>query len=178
MSPLIIIIITPLIDDVSGEQELSKALNRLGNAVFERDDEPDDIGTAFHKFSVITKELANHKKNLMQNVDSALMSNVEKLLKNELRGSKGDAKRPFERSWKDYQDKFSEIERQKKKAAKDAGLHRSEFVAGEIAEDLDKERKYLQLTAADYLIKVNECRTKKGVNLLQQMLDYYQAQYK
>lgn len=46
---------------------------------------------------------------------------VDKLLKNELRGSKGDLKRPFERSWKDYHDKYSELERQKKKAAKDAG---------------------------------------------------------
>ena len=66
---------------------------------------------------------------------------------------------------------------------------------------MEKERKYLQLTAAEYLIRVNEIRYddtqipnqkiyhliqfffayfrgKKGVNLLQQMLEYYKAQYK
>jgi len=59
-----------------------------------------------------------------------------------------------------------------------AGLHRSELTAGEIADEMDKERKYLQLTAADYLVRVNEIRTKKGVALLQGMLEYYRAQYK
>ncbi len=43
---------------------------------------------------------------------------------------------------------------------------------------MDKERKYLQLTTADYLIRTNEIRTKKGVNLLQQMLEYYKSQLK
>jgi hypothetical protein len=57
-------------------------------------------------------------------------------------------------------------------------LHRSEFTAGEIAEEMEKERKYLQLTTADYLIKVNEIRTKKSVDLLQHLLEYYKAQYR
>lgn len=29
-----------------------------------------------------------------------------------------------------------------------------------------------------YLIKVNEIKTKKGVDLLQHLVDYYQAQHK
>ena len=57
----------------------------------------------------------------MQNLDSIILFPVDRLLKNELRGSKGDLKRPFDRSWKDYHDKFSELERQKKKQAKEAG---------------------------------------------------------
>ena len=43
---------------------------------------------------------------------------------------------------------------------------------------MEKERKYLQLTTADYLIKVNEIRTKKSVDLLQYLLEYYKAQYR
>jgi Arf-GAP/SH3 domain/ANK repeat/PH domain-containing protein len=43
---------------------------------------------------------------------------------------------------------------------------------------MEKERKYLQLTTADYLIKVNEVRTKKSVDLLQHLLEYYKAQYR
>ena len=53
---------------------------------------------------------------------------------------------------------------------------RSELLAGEIAEDLEKERKYLQIATADYLIKANEIKTKKGVELLQHPVDYYHAQ--
>ena len=58
------------------------------------------------------------------------------------------------------------------------GLHRSDLTSGEIADEMDKERKFLQLTTAEYLIKINDIRTKKGVNLLQQMLEYYKAQCK
>ena len=57
----------------------------------------------------------------MQNLDSIILFPVDRLLKNELRGSKGDLKRPFDRASKDYHDKFSELERQKKKQAKEAG---------------------------------------------------------
>lgn len=57
----------------------------------------------------------------MQSLDSIILFPVDRLLKTELRGSKGDLKRPFDRAWKEYQDKFTELERQKKKAAKEAG---------------------------------------------------------
>ena len=57
----------------------------------------------------------------MVNLDSIILFPVDRLLKNEMRGSKGDLKRPCDRAWKDYQEKFSELERQKKKQAKEAG---------------------------------------------------------
>jgi len=57
----------------------------------------------------------------MDNLDKTILFPIVHLLKTELRGSKGDLKRPFDKAWKDYQDKFSELERQKKKAAKEAG---------------------------------------------------------
>ena len=59
----------------------------------------------------------------MTNLDNIIMFPVDRLLKTELRGSKGDLKRPFDRAWKDYQDKYADLERQKKKAAKEAGKH-------------------------------------------------------
>ncbi len=45
--------------------DFSKALNRLGENVIVRDDEPDDVGAAFQKFAVVTKELANIMKNMV-----------------------------------------------------------------------------------------------------------------
>ena len=112
----------------------------------------------------------------MQNLTNIILFPSENILKTEMRGSKGDLKRPFDRAWRDYQDKFSDLERTKKKQAKDAGMIRSELTAGEIAEEMDKERKYLQIAIADYMVKVNEIKTKKGVELLEHLVDYYKAQ--
>ena len=112
----------------------------------------------------------------MQNLTNIILFPAENILKTELRGSKGDLKRPFDRAWRDYHDRYSELERTKKKQAKEAGMIRSELTAGEIAEDLEKERKYLQIATADYMIKVNEIKTKKGVELLSHFMDYYHAQ--
>ena len=58
------------------------------------------------------------------------------------------------------------------------GLHRSELTAGEIAEETDKERKYLQLTTTEYFLKINDVRSKKGVDLIEQLLEYSKAQQK
>ena len=114
----------------------------------------------------------------MMNLNTIIMYPVENVLKNELRGSKGDLKRPFDRAWRDYTDKYSEIERTKKKQAEKAGLIRSDLTPGEIAEDLDKERKYLQISMSDYLLKVNEIKSKKGCEMLNQLLQYYKVQVK
>ena len=112
----------------------------------------------------------------MQSLTNIILFPSENILKTELRGSKGDLKRPFDRAWRDYQDRFSDLERIKKKQAKEAGMIRSELAAGEIAEEMDEERKYLQIAIADYMVKVNEIKTKKGVELLEHMVDYYKAQ--
>jgi len=158
------------------DTELSKALDRMGDTAMLREDEEDDIGAAFQKFAVVTKELSALMKNMMQNLTNIILFPTENILKNELKGAKGDQRRPFDRAWRDYQDRYAELERMKKKQAKEAGMIRSELTAGEIAEDLEKERKYLQIATADYLIKANEIKTKKGAELLQHLVDYYHAQ--
>lgn len=45
--------------------EYSRALNRMGEAAIVRDDESDDIGAAFQKFAVVTKELSILLKGLV-----------------------------------------------------------------------------------------------------------------
>ena len=49
--------------------DFSKALNRLGETLIMREDSADygsdDIGAAFQKFSVVTKELSNLMKTLV-----------------------------------------------------------------------------------------------------------------
>lgn len=45
--------------------EFSKALDRLGDTALTRDDEEDEIGAAFQKFAVVTKELSALMKNMV-----------------------------------------------------------------------------------------------------------------
>ena len=46
--------------------ELSKVLDKMGDTAITREDEEDDIGAAFQKFAVVTKELSNLMKNLVK----------------------------------------------------------------------------------------------------------------
>ena len=65
-------------DHVNGELDFSKALNRLGDTLIMREDCPDygsdDIGAAFQKFSVVTKELSNLMKTLVSDIANACYS--------------------------------------------------------------------------------------------------------
>lgn len=70
---------------------------------------------------------------------------IDSLLKGDLRGVKGDLKRPFDKASKDYESKYLKIEKEKKSQAKEAGLIRSEVTPAEIADEMEKERRLFQL---------------------------------
>ncbi|XP_076247741.1 arfGAP domain of ASAP isoform X4 [Calliopsis andreniformis] len=159
---------------VDNEVYLERALERLGDAAL-KEQEP-DIGAAFLKFAVVTKELSALMKTLMQNINNIVMFPLDSVLKGDLRGVKGDLKRPFEKAWKDYEAKYAKIEKEKKQHAKEAGLIRTEVTPAEIADEMEKERRLFQLQMCEYLIKVNEIKTKKGIELLQHLVEYYHAQ--
>ncbi|XP_014679477.1 PREDICTED: arf-GAP with SH3 domain, ANK repeat and PH domain-containing protein 2-like isoform X2 [Priapulus caudatus] len=142
---------------VQNESYLVETLSRLGENVFPS---PFDceVEAAFMKFSVITRELSALMKTLMQNLNNIVMFPLDTLLKGDLKGVKGDLKKPFDKAWKDYDAKVTKLKKEKTQQAKEAGLIRTEF------------------TPAEYLIKVNEVKTKKGVELLQHLVEYYHAQ--
>ncbi|XP_053672463.1 arfGAP with SH3 domain, ANK repeat and PH domain-containing protein [Anopheles nili] len=159
---------------VDNEMCLVRALERLGSVALSKE-EP-DIGAAFLKFSVVTKELSALMKTLMQNINNIVMFPVDSLLKAELRGMKGEMKRPFDKAAKDYDSKLIKIEKEKKALAKEVGMMRTEVTPAEIAEEIEKERRVFQLQMCEYLIKFNEIKTKKGIELLQHLVEYYHAQ--
>ncbi|KAF3826956.1 hypothetical protein GH733_006815 [Mirounga leonina] len=87
-----------------------------------------------------------------------------------------DLKKPFDKAWKDYETKITKIEKEKKEHAKLHGMIRTEISGAEIAEEMEKERRLFQLQMCEYLLKVNEIKIKKGVDLLQNLIKYFHAQ--
>jgi Arf-GAP/SH3 domain/ANK repeat/PH domain-containing protein len=54
-------------------------------------------------------------------------------------------------------------------------MFRNAVTPAEIADETERERRLLQLHLCDYMIKVNEIKTKKGVELVKHLVEYYHA---
>ncbi|KAM3602581.1 uncharacterized protein V6R79_006798 [Siganus canaliculatus] len=159
---------------VENEDQYFQAMEKFGEQCVSRENA--DVGSAFLQFAAFTKELSALFKNLMQNMNNIITFPLDSLLKGDLKGVKGDLKKPFDKSWKDYETKLAKLEKEKREHAKQHGMIRTEFSGGEIAEEMEKERRLFQLQMCEYLLKVNEIKVKKGVDFLQNLIKYFHAQ--
>ncbi|XP_050977968.1 arf-GAP with SH3 domain, ANK repeat and PH domain-containing protein 2 isoform X4 [Labeo rohita] len=135
-----------------------------------------EVASAFNKFAEFSKELLTPMKNLLKSMLHNVNFFLDSLVKGDLKEVKGDLKKPFDKAWRDYENKFTKIEKEKRELAKQYGMVRTEVSGGEIAEEMEKERRMFQLQMCEYLIKVNEIKTKKGVDLLQNLIKHYHSQ--
>ncbi|XP_066481141.1 arf-GAP with SH3 domain, ANK repeat and PH domain-containing protein 1-like isoform X2 [Tiliqua scincoides] len=141
-----------------------------GNCRINRDEK---LAEAFSTFATFSQELLEAVKSLLQSLYHNINFSLDSLIKGDF---KGDFKKPFEKSWKDYENKLAKIEKEKRELAKQYGMVRTEVMGGEIAEEMEKERRMFQLHMCEYLIKVNEINTKKGVDLLQNNIIHCNSQ--
>ncbi|XP_060766381.1 arf-GAP with SH3 domain, ANK repeat and PH domain-containing protein 1 isoform X2 [Neoarius graeffei] len=135
-----------------------------------------EVASALNKFAEFSKELLTPVKNLLKSMLHNINFFLDSLVKGDLKEVKGDLRKPFDKAWRDYESKFNKIEKEKRELAKQYGMVRTEVSGGEIAEELEKERRMFQLQMCEYLIKVNEIKSKKGVDLLQNLVKHYYSQ--
>ncbi|KAM4691343.1 arf-GAP with SH3 domain, ANK repeat and PH domain-containing protein 1-like [Rhinophrynus dorsalis] len=141
-----------------------------------KDNGEEALSKAFSAFAELSKELLPPMKNVLQSFNHNINYFLNTLVKGDLKEVKGDLKKPFEKAWKDYENKFTKIEKEKRELAKQYGMVRNEVAGGEIAEEMEKERRMFQLHMCEYLIKVNEIKSKKGADLLQNLIKHYTSQ--
>lgn len=158
---------------MANESSYAEALESLASAALCRESEA-GLGTGFLRFSLITKELVNHRKTMCEHFNNMILFPLNSLLKGDM-NKISDMKKPCEDSWKEYKVKGTKKDKDKsRKGSSDIVLYRID--PPEDSDDTERERRMFMYNACEYLTKANDVKVKKGVELVQHLIEYYHAQ--
>ncbi|KAJ0008557.1 hypothetical protein NQD34_015972 [Periophthalmus magnuspinnatus] len=157
---------------VEHSEQYTDVLENLGNSHLSQDNH--EVSTGFLNLSVFSREVSALLRNLVQNLNNIMAFPLENVLKSELRDSRLELKKHMEKSWKDYDLKIGKLDKEKKEKSRTLGLIRLE--SPDQGEDIERERRGLQLQMCEYLLKIQELKVRQGPDLLQSLIKYFQAQ--
>uniref|UniRef100_A0A8C6L611 Arf-GAP with SH3 domain, ANK repeat and PH domain-containing protein 3 n=2 Tax=Nothobranchius furzeri TaxID=105023 RepID=A0A8C6L611_NOTFU len=171
MKKLLKAIHTSGLSHVENKEQYIEILEIFGNSHLTQDN--NEISTGFLNLAVFTREVTALFKNLVQNLNNIMAFPLENVLKQLGEGMK--------RSLLSYfcvdpaSSTRGKLEKERKEKTKQLGLIRTE-VGSDGGEDMERERRIFQLQMCEYLLKIQELKVRKGPDLLQSLIKYFQAQ--